>query len=62
MKKPKVGDWIKILKMDGEPNYTGRIGKIDHIDDIDQLHGSWGGLAVNLEVDEIQIVRDPTIK
>lgn len=42
----KVGDKIKILNMDGEPQYSGREGEITHIDDMGQLHGTWGGLAV----------------
>jgi hypothetical protein len=42
----KVGDTIEILEMKGEPEYSGRVGKVEHIDDIGQLHGTWGGLAV----------------
>jgi len=42
----KVGDYICIDWMDGEPNYRGREGYVRSIDDIGQLHGSWGGLAV----------------
>ena len=30
----KVGDTIKIIKMKGEPQYSGKIGTIEHIDDI----------------------------
>ena len=36
----KIGDNIKIIWMAGEPEYTGRVGTIDHIDDIGQLHGT----------------------
>lgn len=39
--------------MDGEPHYNGRTGVIHHIDSMGQLHGSWGGLAVNPEIDDI---------
>ena len=29
----KVGDKIRILNMEGEPDYTGRIGTVIYIDD-----------------------------
>ena len=55
----KVGDKIYINRMDGEPNYSGRSGVITHIDDIGQLHGSWGGLAVNLDIDDVENLGTP---
>ncbi len=54
----KIGDIIKIIKMEGESHYDGRIGTITCIDDIGQLHGTWGGLAVNLEVDTIEKIEN----
>lgn len=41
-----IGDIIRIDYMEGEPQYTGRIGVIKSMDDIGQLHGTWGGLAI----------------
>lgn len=38
----KVGDFIKIVVMAGEPQYSGRTGVVRTIDDRGQLHGSWG--------------------
>lgn len=52
----KIGYRILIVYMDGEPEYTGKIGVITHIDDIGQLHGTWGSLAINLDVDKIEIL------
>ena len=52
----RVGDKITIENMDGEPQYCGRTGEITVIDDIGQLHGTWGGLAVNLDYDTIRKV------
>ena len=45
--KVKVGDEIKIIKMEGEPNYTGRQGIIEYIDGAGQLHGNWGRFSSN---------------
>lgn len=42
----KVGDKIYIFEMRDEPSYTGACGIVEHIDDIGQLHGTWGGCAV----------------
>ena len=46
MGKAKVGDNIKIIEMLGEPSYKGRVGIVEFIDGVGQLHGSWGGLAI----------------
>lgn len=61
--KPKVGDRIRIIRMDDNGgkdlhacHYNGKEGVITHIDGIGQLHGTWGGLAVIPEKDEIQIL------
>ena len=43
-------DTIKIIKMDGEPQYTNREGVVTHIDDAGQIHGTWGGCAVIPEI------------
>jgi hypothetical protein len=50
----KVGDKIRIVEMVGEPQYSGKVGTIEHIDDLGQLHGSWGGLAVQADKDKIE--------
>lgn len=51
MEKVKIGDIIKIIKMDGEPQYTSREGVVTHIDDVGQIHGTLGGCAIIHEVD-----------
>lgn len=53
----KVGDTIKIISMDGEPQYTGKEGVIELIDDAGQVHGSWGGCALIPEVDDFKIIK-----
>ena len=46
MDKVKIGDTIKIIAMEGEPQYTDREGVVTHIDDARQIHGTWGGCAI----------------
>ena len=62
MKKVKIGDTIRIIRMsdDGGKDlqarmYNGRSGVVEHIDSIGQMHGTWGGLAVIPGVDAIEI-------
>lgn len=50
----KVGDKIRIIEMDGEPQYSGRVGVVELIDDIGQLHGTWGGCALIPGVDQYE--------
>jgi len=56
--KVKVGDTIRIINMKGESHYNGKIGKVDHIDSMNQIHGTWGGLAIIPEEDEFEIIED----
>ena len=46
MDYPEVGQKICIDYMEGEPQYCGREGIVRSIDDMGQVHGSWGGLAL----------------
>jgi hypothetical protein len=57
MNEIHVGDKIKIIKMEGEPQYTNREGIVTPIDDAGQIHGSWGGCAIIPEVDTYIIVK-----
>lgn len=55
----KVGDKIRIIRMEDElqgDKYAGREGVIEYIDSMGQLHGTWGGLAIIPEVDIVQIL------
>ena len=54
----KPGDIIHIYHMFGEPEYTDREGVVRSIDDMDQIHGSWGGLALLFD-DDWEII-EPT--
>ena len=52
----KVGDKIRIIRMNGEPQYSGKTGVVENIDDIGQIHGSWGGCALIPCVDEYEVI------
>ena len=44
--------------MNHEPDYTGRVGTVTHIDDAGQIHGTWGGCAIIPEADEYEVISD----
>lgn len=53
----KVGDRIRIKHLFGEDTrYDGREGTVELIDDLGQLHGTWGGLAVIVEQDYVAVI------
>lgn len=59
----KVGDKIRIIRMDDcggtdwqARTYNGKEGVVEHIDSIGQLFGTWGGLAVNPECDDFEVI------
>lgn len=51
-----LGKKIRIISMEGEPQYSGKEGIVNHIDSICQLHGTWGGCAVIVDKDIIEII------
>ena len=51
-----IGKTIRIIDMAGEPDYAGKEGVVEHIDGIGQLHGTWGGLAVQPENDRFEVI------
>lgn len=44
--KSLLGRRLRIDEMLGEPKFTGKIGTVTSVDDIGQLHGTWGGCAL----------------
>lgn len=53
-----LGKKILIKYMEGEPRYTNRTGVVTHVDDLGQLHGTWGGLAAIPNHDLLEILPD----
>ena len=54
----KIGDKIRIIDMKGEDHYNGRKGVIEYIDGLDQLHGTWGDLAIIPKEDLIEVINN----
>lgn len=59
----KVGDKIRIIEMYDDngkdwqaSRLNGKEGVVECIDSIGQLHGTWGGLAVNPECDSFIVL------
>lgn len=57
-KQDYVGKLLVIIQMKGEPDYWGRVGRIKHVDDAGQFHGTWGSLAVVPGVDKYLILEE----
>jgi len=51
-----IGKKIHINVMVDEPRYADKEGIVELVDDWGQLHGTWGGLAVQPERDDFYIV------
>ena len=51
-----IGDKIKINYMKGEPQYTDAEGIVRYIDDIGNIHGSWGGCAIVPDMDKYEVI------
>ena len=58
----KVGDRIRIIRMDGEPQYTGKVGVVELVGKDcagdEYLRGTWGGLSVYPKIDEFEIINN----
>ena len=52
----QIGDKIRIISMQGESHYNGKVGIINHIgkdcDGMTYYRGTWGGLSVYPDTDK----------
>ena len=57
--KYEVGMMLLIVHIvDDLEDYSGRVGVITHIDDLGQLHGTWGSLVLVPELDDFIVLED----
>lgn len=57
-----LGKRIRITHLKGEDNsYNGKEGVVEHVDDMGQLHGTWGWLAVIPNVDSFEVLSEETL-
>lgn len=56
----QVGDKIEIIDMEGEPQYSGKVGIVEYIAKDPwgdtQVHGTWGGCALYLGKDSYKVL------
>jgi len=52
----KVGDKIRIIYMDGEPQYTNKEGIVRSIDDMGQIHLDSCGCALIPGLDQFEVI------
>lgn len=58
MKDSLIGKTIEIIYMDGEPQYSGATGVVRSIDDMGQIHGTWGGCAIIPGTDSYRVIEE----
>ena len=56
-KNVKIGDKIRVICMSGEPNYNGKIGVVEHIDDVGQIWFGYG-CAIIPTLDKFEIINE----
>lgn len=53
----KIGDMIRIIHMEGEPQYTDKTGIVRHIDDRGQIWINDCGCAIIPGVDSFEVIK-----
>ena len=52
-----IGKMVRIIHLAGEDNrYDGKVGVVEYVDDMGDLHGSWGSLAIIPREDEFEVI------
>lgn len=52
----EIGDRIRIIYMEGEPQYWDKEGIVRTIDDAGQIHTTAGGCAIIPGIDEFEVI------
>jgi acetylornithine/succinyldiaminopimelate/putrescine aminotransferase len=56
LKDNYLGKTIKIISMSGESKYDSKTGVVKFVDDMGQLHGTWGGLSLIPGEDSFEVI------
>lgn len=52
-----IGKKVKIIHLSGEDNrYDGKVGVVERVDSMGNLHGTWGFLAIIPEEDAWRVI------
>jgi hypothetical protein len=52
-----LGKQVKIIHLEGEDGrYDGKTGTVSYVDDMGDLHGTWGGLAIIVDCDKFEVL------
>lgn len=52
-----IGKEVKIIHLSGEDNrYDGKVGVVERVDSMGNLHGTWGFLAIIPEEDAWRVI------
>ena len=57
LREELVGATIRIVAMEGEPQYANKVGVVETVDDLGQIHGTWGGCAVIPQTDDYVVIK-----
>lgn len=55
LKEKYLGKTVKIIEMDGEPEYMGKEGVVEEVED-DVLFGTWGDMGIVVGRDSFEII------
>lgn len=57
----KIGDKIRIVSMQNEPQYTGKEGVVTHMNKdpwgATQVWGTWGGCCIYENIDSYELIK-----
>lgn len=56
LKDQYVGKQVEVTILDPYRPIINKVGVVQFVDDIGQLHGTWGGLAADPTEDDIKII------
>ena len=56
LREKYIGKKVRVNILDDWNPILNKTGIVEYVDDMGQLHGTWGGLAVIPDIDDIELV------